>query len=154
VNHFPQKAPTQRRYLRPVLSFLCLGFGLQIALFTLWMISDLTWVDFIHQNPNRPQSNALTMMALSPLYGLFFALGLSELWLIAATMLGILGQLFWRRVPYSSILVMLPVCGYCLFLQKHFLFPSDDPSFLAGPPSDDDYSWPFFLRNATTNRSS
>jgi hypothetical protein len=111
------------------------------------MISDLTWVDFIHQNPNRPQSNALTMMALSPLYGLFFALGLSELWL-AATMLGILGQLFWRRVPYSSILVMLPVCGYCLFLQKHFLFPSDDPSFLAGPPSDDDYSWPFFLRNA------
>lgn len=133
--------------LRPVLSFLCLGLVLQIALYTLFMIADLIWVDFLHHNPNRPQSNALEMMALSPLYGLLQTLAWSLLWLVAAALLAIAAQLIWRRVPYRFLLIMLPVCGYFLFLQKHFLFPSDDP-ILFGGPSGYDYSWPFFLENA------
>jgi hypothetical protein len=30
------------------------------------LVSELVLIDFVHGNPNRPQSNALTMMALFP----------------------------------------------------------------------------------------
>jgi hypothetical protein len=135
-------ASRQRSYRRTVVSFLALGFILQAAAIAVWSIGDLVFDDFIHDNPYRPWSDALIQIALSPLRGLFGALMISELWLGGATILALASHRIWGRVPFGSIMVMLPICGSLLYLQGQVVLAPGD--------TDLDFSLPYVvLRNAT-----
>jgi hypothetical protein len=135
-------ASRQRSYRRTVVSFLALGFILQAAAIAVWSIGDLVFDDFIHDNPYRPRSDALIQIALSPLRGLFGALMISELWLGGATILALASHRIWGRVPFVSIMVMLPICGSLLYLQGQFVLAPGD--------TDLDLRLPYVvLRNAT-----
>jgi hypothetical protein len=134
-------ASRQRSYRRTVVSFLALGFILQAAAIAVWSIGDLVFDDFIHDNPYRPRSDALIQIALSPLRGLFGALMISELWLGGATILALASHRIWGRVPFGSIMVMLPICGSLLYLQGQVVLAPGD--------TDLDFSLPHaVLRNA------
>jgi MFS family permease len=119
---------TQTKFVSPLLCFAIGGFLLNIAIAAVWMIGDLVWVDFVHSNPNRSQSNALEMMALSPLYGFIFALLGSWFPLLAGTVAALTAHWIWGRVPFFSLFVMLPLCVYAMRVQGLWLFPPDEPA--------------------------
>src|SRR2546423_1045832 len=52
-------------YIAYIRSFLWIALLIAIAP-GIWLIVESLFVDFVHGNPNRPQSDALLMMALYP----------------------------------------------------------------------------------------
>jgi hypothetical protein len=116
-------------FARTLLIFAVGGFSLHIAVAMVYMICNLIWVDFIHYNPNRSQSNALLMMALSPIYGLFIALLNSELSLIIGALGAMISQWIWRRVTLYSLVAMFPLCCYAMYIQMNAF-----PGFYSDPP--------------------
>ena len=119
---------TQAKFANPFWCFTLGGFALHVATVTVWHIGDLVWVDFIHVNPNRSQSNALAMMALSPVYGILFALIFSWLPLLVGTIGALAAYRVWGRVPLWSLFVMLPLCVCAICVEAIWMFPPEEPS--------------------------
>ena len=113
-----------------LLVFLLLGFAIDAAYFGVWSAANVVWVDFLHTNPNRTQANALTMLALSPVYGAVGAIGLCLLPLIVGAIGAKLASLRSGRVPFWVLVVLLPACGLAFSVQGRWLFDSYDD----GPP--------------------
>ena len=104
--------------------FLLLGFTIDAACFGLWSAANVVWVDFLHTNPNRSQANALTMLALSPIYGAVGAFGLNALPLIVGAIGAKLGSLRSGQVPFWVLVALLPACGLAFAIQGQWLFDS------------------------------
>jgi len=102
--------------VRTLVSFTVVGFAIYIAIITINMIGNIVWVDFIHYNPNRSQSNALIMIVLSPIDGLIFSLMDSELPLIVGTIVAIIrtgfGSAFHFTVSLSCSRYAAMQCPY------------------------------------------
>ena len=105
-----------------LLVFLFLGFAIDAACFGVWSAANVIWIDFLHTNPNRTQANALTMLALSPVYGAVGAIGLCTLPLIVGAVGAKLGSLRSGRVPFWVLMVLLPACGLACAVQGRWLF--------------------------------
>ena len=121
------RAHARPSLVRPLLCFLGGGFALTVGMVMVWDIGDLVWVDFIHHNPNRSQENALEMMAWSPFLGLLFALLGAELPLIAGAVMAAAAHRFWGRIPFWTLLLMLPVCVGAMYVQGLAVAPPDEP---------------------------
>jgi hypothetical protein len=117
----------QPKYKNPLLCFLVGGFVLHIAILVAWTIGELIWVDFLHYNPNRSQSNAAHMMLLSPIYGLLGTLALMELPILTGAIVALAAHQMWGRVPFAVLGVMLPLCVYAMHIQGQFVMKDTLP---------------------------
>jgi hypothetical protein len=113
-----EQAGPERSFL---VTFVLLGLGINAACIALWLIGDLIWVDFLHTNPNRTQSNALTVIALSPLYGLFGAVFGSALPILCGSITLTIGGRFYRRIPAWLFVLSAPICGMAAAIQIHWV---------------------------------
>jgi hypothetical protein len=129
LNHPVKATHIRRRLANPLLCFTIGGLAMYIAVSMVWMIGDLIWVDFIHHNPNRSQSHALQLMALSPFYGLAVTVFSSELPLLVGAVIATAAYWIWGRVPILTLGIMLPLCVYAMHVQGQFLFPGDQVDF-------------------------
>jgi len=110
--------------------FIVGGFFLYVTEFTVSLICNVIWVDFIHYNPHRTLSDSLTMIACSPIIGLFFTLMSSELTLIIGAIGVIFSHWIWKRLPLYSLLIIIPLCIYATHIQLDAFpeFYNDSPS--------------------------
>ena len=74
-------------------------------------VGQLIWIDFIHNNPHRPQSNALSMILTSPIFGLLGTL----VWnfipaMVAAAVIATAVQIY-RRAPWPVIVIVEVLCS-------------------------------------------
>ena len=104
--------------------FLGLGFTIEATCFALWSAANVVWVDFLHTNPNRTHANALTMLALSPVYGAFGAISMNALALIIGAIGAKLASLRSGRVPFWFLVLLVPLCGLASSIQTRWFFAS------------------------------
>ena len=101
---------------RTLLIFIFGGFILTIAVNMINDIVGIIWIDFIHYNPHRSQVHALYLIAESPLTGLILTLYYSLPIIVGAVVAAII-QRIWGRVPFYSLVVILPLCVFTLYKQ-------------------------------------
>jgi len=104
-------------------TFLIFFFGGFILHYVVWMaysICDIIWIDFVHSNPHRSQTDALYLIAEAPIFA-FIALFFSVSQVIAATVIAMISHRIWEHVPFYSLFVMVPVCSV---LQPICIFPT------------------------------
>jgi hypothetical protein len=101
---------------RTLLIFIIGGFILNVAVYMVNDICGIIWIDFIHDNPHRSQLNALYLIAESPITGLILTLYYS-LPVIVGAIVAMVSHRIWGRVPFYSLVVMLPLCVFTLYKQ-------------------------------------
>jgi hypothetical protein len=101
---------------RTLLIFLFGGFILTVAVNTIYEILGIVWIDFMHYNPYRSQSHALQLIAMSPITGLILTL-YYLLPVIVGAIVAVASHRIWGRVPFYSLVVMLPLCVFTLYKQ-------------------------------------
>ncbi|HEY3423251.1 MAG TPA: hypothetical protein VGL27_00535 [Negativicutes bacterium] len=101
---------------RTLLIFLVGGFILYFIENVVFLVWDIVWIDFINYNPHRSQAHALYLMAESPITALVITLYYS-LQLIVGASIAVFSQRIWGRVPFYSLIVMLPLCVFAMYKQ-------------------------------------
>lgn len=93
------------------------------------LITELVFIDFVHGNPNRSQSNALTMMVLYPpvlsigfSIGVWLVFGLSQL--LQANVAYLLVPKF-GRLAFLFVALMLPISSIISWYCFDYLTPSN-----------------------------
>jgi hypothetical protein len=102
-------------------AFVLLGLGVNAACLALWQVGDLIWVDFLHTNPDRTQSHALTMIALSPFNGMLGAVSGAALPVLCGAMTLTLGCIFYGRIPIWFFMLAAPICGMAAAAQVYWM---------------------------------
>lgn len=101
---------------RTLLAFIVGGFILNFAVIMVYDICKIVWIDFLHYNPNRSQADALYLMANSPIVALIFTLLYSTLPVIVGAIVAMASHQIWKRVPFYSLIIMLPLCVIALYI--------------------------------------
>lgn len=101
--------------------FLFLGGAINTVFFSVWFVSDIVWVDFLHTNLGRSHSNALKMLALTPFDGVFLTLALFTLPLLIGALGAKFGSLRSGKVPLWVLVVLHPLCGFAFMVQHGML---------------------------------
>lgn len=101
---------------RTLFIFLFGGFILTVAVNTIYQICGIVWIDFMHFNPHRSQSQALQLIAESPISGVILSL-YYLLPVIVGAMVAAAFQRIWGRIPFYTLAVMLPICVFTLYKQ-------------------------------------
>lgn len=117
----------------------CLVVIAVIAFFTIGTVVHLIFVDFVHGNPHRPQSNAVSMMLLFPflfsvitLVGVTLLFGLSQILQLLVVNAALKG--FGWRGRFAG-LVALPAIAIISWYCYDYLAPTDF-TFMDITPSD------------------
>jgi hypothetical protein len=93
------------------------------------IVTELVFIDFVHGNPNRPQSNALAMMALSP--PIFSIIAIIGVWLIFGPAQLLQANATYMLIPrygrsaFLIVALMLPIAGIVTWYSFDYLTPSD-----------------------------
>jgi len=101
---------------RTLLIFIFGGFILNVAVNMIYVICRVIWIDFVHYNPHRSQLNALYLIAQSPIDALILTLYYS-LPVIVGAIVAMVSHRIWGRVPFYSLVAMLPLCVFTLYKQ-------------------------------------
>jgi hypothetical protein len=126
-----------RGHARTFLIFLLGGLAIAAAVFSLLIVGDIVWTDFLHDNPHRTRQHALLLAALSPLYGVSFAIVGKLLAILVGATLAVLGRAILRDLPLWCLIAMLPVCVLAEYVQGSVLRsgfwlpePGEEPFFV------------------------
>jgi hypothetical protein len=101
------------------------GLAIKALLVTAWVDATVIWTDFIHHNPNRPPSNALFMLATSPIEGVLGSLALTLIAVIVGALLMAAAIRAFGRLQLWVAIGVAPLCAAACGLQGAYLFPSD-----------------------------
>lgn len=138
---------TQEAYARS-LAWLAV---LAAVVFGVQLIFELVFVDFIHSNPHRPQSNAIFMMMTDPLLlGVPIIIGMLLVFTLPqcfqAVCAGWLVRRFESRAQ-AGVLLLLPITAVITWYCFDYLTPSD-----VGLGINDDADWRPYQHGLTINR--
>lgn len=101
---------------RTFIVFLVGGLILSVAENVIILVWDILWIDFINYNPYRSQTHALYLIAQSPIDALIVSLYYSPPLIIGAS-IAVISHGIWGRVPFFSLIIMLPFCAYAIYKQ-------------------------------------
>lgn len=109
--------PASSSMVRTLLIFVLGGFILHFVEIMVLDVCDTVWIDFLHYNPHRSQSDALYLMAQSPITALLATLLYAKLPVIVGAVVAMISHRIWGHVPFFSLTVMLPLCVFALYIQ-------------------------------------
>src|SRR5262249_8672058 len=112
--------------IRTFLVFFVGGLLTAAAFFSLVLSGAIIWMDCLHRNPGHVCGDALMFAAITPLYGVVFAMLVGFLPLLAGAVLAVLGRAVFHRVPLWYATAILPVCVLAYALQGSPWVPYDD----------------------------
>ena len=110
---------------RTFLVFFLGGLLIVTAVITLVLISDIVWLDCLHDNPTRTCGDASLFVVVSPVYGIGIAIALYFLPLIVGTALAVLGRAILGYVPLWYVIAILPFCLLAYGTQATSWFPNN-----------------------------
>ncbi len=89
------------------------------------VVVELVFVDFIHGNPHRTQSDALVMMLFTPLIGVIGFLGVLLVFGVPQLLQAIILEVIAKSGPRREclILVILPLTALCAWYSYDYLIP-------------------------------
>jgi hypothetical protein len=96
---------------------------------SVYIVTSLVLIDFVHGNPNRPKSNVVSMMILTPpllslvaAIGIFIVFSFSQI--VQAMMMRVLHPLY-GRYAYIFIGLMVPLISVATWYCYDYLTPTD-----------------------------
>lgn len=102
---------------RTLLIFSIGGFILNYAVNIVYDVCRIIWIDFIHYNPYRSQSDALYLMASSPLVAMLATFYYNIFTVIVGVIIAMVSHRIWGRVPFYSLIIMLPLSVFCMYVE-------------------------------------
>ncbi|MBO0753345.1 MAG: hypothetical protein J2P53_14600 [Bradyrhizobiaceae bacterium] len=115
--------------LRTFLAFFLGGLLLATVVISLVMSGSMIWAGCFHDDPGYLCGDALLFAAVTPFYGVVFAMFAGFLSLLAGAVLAAVGRAVLGHVPLWYAMVSLPLCLLAYYVQGA-------PWFEDGPMSE------------------